>query len=80
MELDEIPSFVFKQKVFCGYEREVFSFHINFYSNWNVFYDDDFIIQIIKHALEFEVAILHLIGVPVIKSIRRNYLITKGSK
>lgn len=28
------------------------SFHINFYSDWNVFYDDDsdFTIQIIKHA------------------------------
>lgn len=35
-------------------ERE-FSFHINFYNNWNEFYDDDFIIQIIKHALDLEV-------------------------
>lgn len=32
------------------------NFHINFYNNWNVFYDDDFIIQIIKHATEIEVA------------------------
>lgn len=43
--------------MYCEYisESESFSFHINFYNNWNVFYDDDFIIQIIKHALDLEV-------------------------
>lgn len=58
--------------MYRGCARENFSFHINFYSNWNVFYDDDFIIQIIKHAMVIEVAFTSppsLIGVSVIVNL-----------
>lgn len=43
----EIPSFAFKQ-IHCerSFRRSAVRFHIK--SNWNVFYDDDFVIQIIK--------------------------------
>lgn len=62
-------------------EKRVFNFHINFYSDWNEFYDDDFIIQIIKHASccsEVAISLLLLRSLyrkkeKVIKTVKDNF-------